>query len=78
MQRTTTNRTETLRPIVATTNELIAIGAAIQHYTAWIARTPARAAEHRETIKLLDRFQKRLTQLPDLPTPPQEASYERP
>jgi hypothetical protein len=77
MQKRTPLRTEPHTTIIVTANELIAIGAAIQHYTAWIARTPSRAAEHRETIKLLDQFQRRLTQLPTASTP-QEGLYGQP
>jgi hypothetical protein len=75
MQRTPTTQTEPLLPIVATANELVAVGAAITTYQRLLTRTPARAAEHRETIKLLERFQKRLTQLP-MPAP-QEAKDAR-
>jgi hypothetical protein len=44
----TTRRTEPLMPIVATRDELIAIGAAITTYRKWLARTPESAVEHRE------------------------------
>jgi hypothetical protein len=51
---------EALFPLVITWDELTAIGAAITRYTAWLARTPASAVEHQETIALLDRLWKRL------------------
>lgn len=54
-------RTELLMPIVATPNEIIAMSAAITSYQKWLASTPQSAAQHRETIALLDRFQRRLT-----------------
>ncbi len=60
MRRTTT-RTELLRTVSFTTNELIAIGAAITLYRKWLTCTPESAIEHRDMIALLDRFQKRLT-----------------
>lgn len=75
MQRTHT-RTEPLMPIIATTNELIAVGAAITTYQKWLASTPQSEYVHRDTIKLLDRFQKRLTQLPPANMPPQEGTYD--
>lgn len=62
MQRPPTRQPEPLMPLQATANELIAVGAAITTYTTMLARTPQSAAEHAETIKLLDRFQRRLTQ----------------
>jgi hypothetical protein len=76
MQRTTT-RTEPLMPLQATANELVAVGAAITAYTRLLTYTPQSAAEHAETIKLLDSFQKRLTDLPPGLPAPQEASYEQ-
>jgi hypothetical protein len=54
--------TEALTPIIATRDELIAIGAAITTYRKWLARTPESALEHSETITLLDRLQHRLMQ----------------
>jgi hypothetical protein len=75
MQKRTPQRTEPLMPIVATLNELIAIGAAITAYTRLLTHTPQSAQEHQDTIKLLDRFQRRLTQLPSLPA--QEGTYEQ-
>jgi hypothetical protein len=65
-------RTELLWPVFFTANEVIAVGAAITTYQKWLARSPESAHEHRETIQLLDHFQHRLTQLPNLPA--QEAS----
>jgi hypothetical protein len=56
-------RTEPLRRVFFTANELIAVGAAITMYRKWLARTPENATEQRETITLLDRFQLRLMQL---------------
>jgi hypothetical protein len=64
MQKKTTPRTEPLMPIVATHNELVAVGAAITTYATWLARSPESTYEHRDTLQLLDRFQRRLTQLP--------------
>jgi len=55
-------RTEPLRRVFFTANELIAIGAAVTMYRKWLARTPESALEQRETITLLDRFQQRLIQ----------------
>jgi hypothetical protein len=76
MQRTPTARTELHTTIIATSNELIAVGAAITTYQKWLNSTPESAAENHDTIKLLDRFQKRLTQLPPSLLW-QEASHER-
>jgi hypothetical protein len=59
MQRTPL-RTEPLRPIVFTINELVAVSTAITAYRKWLACTAESAAEHQDTIKLLDRFQQRL------------------
>jgi len=67
MQRTPLHP-EPLLSIMFTTNELIAIGTAITAYRKWLTRTPESAVEYQDTIKLLDRFQRRLT----LP-----ASYEQ-
>jgi hypothetical protein len=64
-------------PLQATANELVAVGAAITAYTRLLTYTPQSAAEHAETIKLLDSFQKRLTDLPPGLPAPQEASYEQ-
>jgi hypothetical protein len=64
-------------PLQATHNELVAVGAAITTYQKWLSSTPQSAAEHRDTIQLLDRFQRRLTHLPSLP-PAQEGLYGQP
>jgi hypothetical protein len=77
MQKRTTPRTEPLMPIVATHNELVAIGAAITAYTRLLTHTPQSTAENRDTIALLDRFQRRLTQLPPNQPMPQEGTYEQ-
>jgi hypothetical protein len=76
-ERTTPQRTELHTTIIATSNELIAVCAAITTYQKWLNSTPESAAEHQDIIKLLDRFQRRLTQLPSLSAPQQEASHER-
>jgi hypothetical protein len=56
-------RIEPLTPIIATRDEIIAIGEAIARYTNWLARTPASAAQHQETIALLDRLRCRFAQV---------------
>lgn len=73
MQKRTTTRTEPHTTIIATSNELVAMNAAITHYRKWISSTPQSEYVHRETIALLDQFQRRLTYLPA----PQEASHEQ-
>jgi ferric-dicitrate binding protein FerR (iron transport regulator) len=55
-------RDEPLRPIFATENEVVAIGAAVTHYKTWLARSPEHTKEFQEVIALLDRFQQRLIQ----------------
>lgn len=77
MQRTPP-RTEPLMPLQVTANELVAVGAAITSYTTWLASTPQSAASHRDTIALLDQFQRRLTQLLPVNQPVQEVSYGQP
>jgi hypothetical protein len=77
MQRTTT-RTEPHTTIIVTANELVAVSAAITAYTRLLTHTSQSVAENRDTIALLDRFQKRLTQLPPGLPAPQEASYGQP
>jgi hypothetical protein len=76
-ERTTPRRPELHTTIIATSNELIAVGAAITTYQKWLNSTPQSAAEH-DIIKLLDRFQRRLTQLPSLPARQQEGLYGQP
>lgn len=55
-------RTEQLQPIVFTTSELIAVGAAITAYRKWLTHSPESASEQSETIALLDRLLQRLLQ----------------
>jgi hypothetical protein len=62
MQPTEPLHTEPLQPIVFTTSELIAIGAAITTYRKWLTHSPESASEQSETITLLDRFLQRLMQ----------------
>ncbi len=60
MQRTPA---EALTPIVVTRDEIIALGEAILRYTNWFARSQTSAAQHQETIALLDRLRGRFVQL---------------
>jgi hypothetical protein len=76
-ERTTPRRPELHTTIIATSNELVAVGAAITTYQKWLASTPQSAAENHDIIKLLDRFQRRLTQLPPAAAP-QEGLYGQP
>lgn len=77
MQRTT-QRTEPLMPLMVTQSELVAIGGAITHYQIYLERTPEKRKEFQDVIALLEGFQKRLTQLPPLPTPQETATYGQP
>jgi hypothetical protein len=54
---------EPLTPIIATRDEIIAIGEAISRYMNWLARTPVSAAQHRDTIALLSHLRGRFGQL---------------
>jgi hypothetical protein len=60
MQRTPV---EALTPIIVTRDEIIALGEAILRYTNWLARSQASAAQHQETIALLNRLRGRFVQL---------------
>jgi hypothetical protein len=48
--------------LLATTNEVIALGAAVTTYQRHAARFPAKGKEQRKTVELLECFQRRLVQ----------------
>jgi hypothetical protein len=58
------NRTLSNTPTIAvylTPNEVVAVGAAVTHYTTWLARSPEHT-KFQDVIKLLETFQRRLVQ----------------
>lgn len=51
-----------LLSLIATSNEVIALGAAVTTYQRQADRFPAMGKEHRKTVELLECFQRRLVQ----------------
>ena len=67
---------EHLMTILATPNELIAMGHLIGTYLSQSARIPQKTREHQELIELLERFQQRLASQAQRPIIPSHSSME--